>query len=161
AGDTVQIAAELRRAVGMLVRRQRDDGAIGLWNAGDWSSPFISAHAGAVLLEARAAGIAVQDTGLAGISGYLAAAPGPQEHLALAGALWESETRADLAERVAIAEYLSRFGRRNRPLENEVLRRAGQLAPEDRMQLAITLARGGDVRTARGLLEPIWRLVTV
>jgi len=161
AGDTVRLRAQIERAVDMLVRRQRDDGAIGLWGANDWSSAWMTANAGAVLIEAKAAGIPVRDTVLAGIAGYLTSSLERQENMALSVALRDSDVRANLSERVAVAEYLSRFGKRNRAVENDLFRRLGQLAPEDRMQFAITLTRGGDVRGARRILEPLWAVVTV
>lgn len=161
AGDTVRLRAELNRAVEMLVRRQRDDGAIGLWSRTDWSSAWLTAEAGAFLLEARAAGLAVQDTVVKGVAGYLTHALERQDNLALSVGVWESEVRANLAERVAVAEFLSRAGLRNRALENDLVRRLGQMAPDDRLGFAVTLVRGGDVKTARRILEPIWSQVKV
>jgi uncharacterized protein YfaS (alpha-2-macroglobulin family) len=58
-----------------------------------------------------------------------------------------------------VAEFLSRAGRRHRALENDLVRRLGQMAAEDRMSFAITLVRGNDLRTARRILEPIWAAV--
>ncbi len=37
----------------MLSRRQRADGGIGYWSASDWTSAWLTAYAGAVLLDAR------------------------------------------------------------------------------------------------------------
>lgn len=160
-GDTVSLRREIDRAVAVLVRRQRGDGGIGLWSATDWSSALMSAHAGAVLLEARAAGVPVADTVLAGIAGYLETSLERQENMALSVGLRDTDTRARLTERVAAAEYLSRLGRRNRPLENELIRRLGQIAPADRMEFAITLVRSNDRATARRILEPLWGLARV
>ncbi len=161
AGDTVKLRTDITRAVGMLVRRQRDDGAIGLWSRTDWSSAWLTAEAGSFLLEARAAGLAVEDTIVKAMAGYLTKSLERQESLALSVGVWESEVRANLAERVAVAEFLSRSGRRNRAVENDLVRRLGQMAPDDRLAFAVTLVRGGDVRTARRILEPIWSQVTV
>ena len=161
AGDTVRLKAEIERTVSMLTRRQREDGAIGLWGARDWSSPSLTAHAGAVLLEAKAAGFAVRDTVIAAMAGYLTGALERQDNMALSVRLWDSDVRAGLAERVSVAEFLSRAGRRNRALENDLTRQLGQMAPDDRLQFAITLTRGGDARTARRILEPIWSTVKV
>ncbi len=79
ATDTVRLRAEIDRAVATLARRLRDDGGIGLWSRTDWTSPWLTAHAGLVLLDARGAGVAVPDTVLVGIAGYLdrVAGPGP------------------------------------------------------------------------------------
>ncbi|MFN0177971.1 MAG: MG2 domain-containing protein [Gemmatimonadales bacterium] len=161
AGDTVRLKAEIRQAVGIIERRQRDDGAIGLWSARDWSSPWLSAGAGALLLEARTAGIPVRDTVIAAIAGYLERSLTRQENMALSVAMFESERRASLGERLAVADFLSLAGRRNRSLENELLRQNAQLAPADRIQLGLVLARAGDLRTGRRLLEPFWRAARV
>ena len=161
AGDTVKLKGEIERAVGMLTRRVRDDGGIGLWGARDWSSPSLTAHAGAVLLEAKAAGFVVRDTVIAAIAGYLTAALERRENMALSVTLRDSDVRAGLAERVAVAEFLSRAGRRNRALENDLTRQLGQMAPDDRLQFAMTLVRGGDPRTARRILEPVWSTVKI
>ena len=47
---------DLERAVATLSRRQRSDGGIGLWSADDWTTPWLTAYAGSVLLDAKAAG---------------------------------------------------------------------------------------------------------
>ena len=52
-------------ALPILTRRQRADGGIGLWSATDWTTPWLSAYAGSVLLDAKAAGLAVDDSVLA------------------------------------------------------------------------------------------------
>ena len=44
---------EIERAVQVLVSRQRADGGIGYWSPTDWSSAWLSAYAGLVLLDAR------------------------------------------------------------------------------------------------------------
>jgi uncharacterized protein YfaS (alpha-2-macroglobulin family) len=161
AGDTVRSRREIARAVEMIVRRQRDDGAIGYWAADDWSSPWLSAYAGSVLLEARGIGIPVADTVIAGIAGYLTAALQKPPELTLSVALRESEVRAKLAERTAALEFLGAAGRRNRAAENELLRQAAQMAPDDRLTLAIVLARYKEAAAARRLVEPFWRATRV
>ena len=60
-----------------------------------------------------------------------------------------------LSDRVMAVDYLSRAGLRDQAAENELLRLAAQLAWEDRVRLALVLARGGD-GAARWLLEPAW-----
>ena len=59
AGDTLLLRREIATGVATLLRRQRPNGGIGLWSAEDWTSPWLSAHAGSVLLEAREAGFAL------------------------------------------------------------------------------------------------------
>ena len=64
-------AHELARAVATLSRRQRRDGGIGLWGADDWTTPWLTRTPAAVLLDAKAAGLAVDDSVLARLGGYL------------------------------------------------------------------------------------------
>jgi alpha-2-macroglobulin len=163
AGDTARLAAEVERAVTTLSRRQRDDGGIGLWGRGDWTTPWLSGQAGLALLEARAAGVPVRDSVIAGIAGYLRASlEREQDAFLLATApLRDRDPRLGLAERLTVADFLRRAGQPDVALENELLRRAGQLAPADRLALAQVLARRGDARNARALVEPFWRLARV
>jgi uncharacterized protein YfaS (alpha-2-macroglobulin family) len=153
--------ADLERVVATLARRQRADGGIGLWSATDWTTPWLSSYAGAVLLEAKLAGLAVDDSVLARLGGYL------QRSLAERGPIlapvihWYERSDVRLSDRVMAVDYLSRAGRRDRAAENELLRVAPQLAWEDRVRLAHVLARGGDLAAARRLLEPAWAAVKV
>jgi uncharacterized protein YfaS (alpha-2-macroglobulin family) len=161
AGDTLALRREIASGIETLVRRQRPAGGIGLWSAEDWTSPWLTAHAGRVLLDAKEAGFAVGDSTLPRIGEYLRASLARPERLILTVALDQSEVRARLAERLAVAEYLSRAGGRDRALENDLLRQVALLAPEDRLTLATILARGGDLPSARAILEPVWRTVRV
>ncbi len=162
-GDTVRLAREVERAVTLLVRRQRDDGGIGLWSRSDWTSPWLTTQVGLALLDARDAGLAVRDTVVAGIAGYLRASLEREQdaYLLATAPLREAEPRLGLAERLAVARFLRRAGQPDRSLENELLRGAAQLAPADRLELAALLHQAGDTRAARGLIEPFWRLVRV
>ena len=62
---------EIETAVAILSRRQRSDGGIGFWSATDWTTPWLSAYAGLTLLDARAAGVEVDDSVLARLGEYL------------------------------------------------------------------------------------------
>ena len=73
----------------------------------------------------------------------------------------QSEVRVRLTERLAVADFLSRTRRRDRALENDLLRQVNLLAPESRLGLAFVIARGGDLPSARRILDPIWRTVRV
>jgi uncharacterized protein YfaS (alpha-2-macroglobulin family) len=163
-GDTAlarTARVELARAVATLSRRQRSDGGIGFWSATDWTTPWLTAYAGAVLLEARAAGLAVDDSVLARVGGYLKRSlAGGQPMIAPVARRYDS-SGVRLSERVMAVDYLSRAGLRDRAAENELLRLSAQLAWEDRARLALVLARGGDRAAARGLLEPAWGSVKV
>ncbi|HEX7023414.1 MAG TPA: alpha-2-macroglobulin family protein, partial [Gemmatimonadales bacterium] len=144
AGDTVALRREIAAAIEILVRRQRPNGGVGLWSAEDWTSPWLTTHAGSVLLEARELGLPVSPAVLNGIGDYLRESLKQDQPPALAVALGENQVRARLTERLAVAEYLSRAGRRDRALENDLVRAAGLLSPESRLVLATLLGRGGD-----------------
>jgi uncharacterized protein YfaS (alpha-2-macroglobulin family) len=152
---------DLERVVTTLVRRQRPDGGIGLWSAADWSTPWLSAYAGAVLLEAKAAGLIVDDSVLARLGGYLQRSVAERGPVLSPVAAWYDSTEARLSDRVMAVDYLSRAGLRDRAAENELLRLAPQLEWEDRVRLAHVLARGGDRSAALSLLRPAWAGVKV
>ncbi len=161
AGDTIALRREILTGVETLVRRQRPNGGIGLWSAEDWTSPWLSGEAGAALLDAKEAGFAVSDSTVARLPEYLRDAIRRDTPVWLTVAVYESEVRARLTERLAVAEFLSRAHRRDRALENDLLRNAALLAPDRRIELAMVLARGGEFAEARRLLEPIWQAVRV
>jgi uncharacterized protein YfaS (alpha-2-macroglobulin family) len=152
---------DLQEVVATLVRRQRPDGGIGLWSAADWTTPWLSSYAGAVLLDAKTAGFAVDDSVLARLGAYLQRTLSEQWPSLTPVAAWYDSTRARLSDRVMAVDYLSRAGLRDRAAENELLRLAPQLEWEDRVRLAHVLARGGDRNAAVGLLRPTWDSVRV
>jgi uncharacterized protein YfaS (alpha-2-macroglobulin family) len=161
AGDTVALRREIASGVEILVRRQRPNGGIGLWSAEDWTSPWLSGDIGKVLLDARAAGFAVSDSVIGRLAEYLQESLRRNVGIVFAVASSEGAVRARLTERLAVADFLSRAGRRDRALQNDLVRQAALLEPEDRITLAMVLARGADVAGARRLLEPVWRMVKV
>ncbi len=146
--------------VATLARRQREDGGIGLWSAESWTTPWLSAQAGEVLLEARAAGIAVADTVLAGLAAYLTQSVRQRAPVQAPVVAWYDPVQARLAEDVAAVDFLSQFGRADVAAENDLLRRAPQMAWEDRVRFAGVLARRG-AADARRLLAPLWAEVRV
>ena len=156
-----QARRDLERVIATLARRQRPDGGIGFWSAGDWTTPWLSAYAGAVLLEAKGAGFAVDDSVLARLGGYLQRSLVERGPITAPVAAWYDSSHVRLSDRVMAVDYLSRAGLRDRPAENELLRLQAQLAWEDRVRLALVLSRGGDRSAALRLLEPAWRAVKV
>ncbi len=152
---------QIADAVGALSRRQRPDGGIGLWDAHDWTTPWLSAYAGEALIAARAAGMAVSDTVLSRLGDYLSKSLHNELPIQAPVAYWYTEFRVRLADRVAAVDFLSRLGRSDLAGENDLLQLAPQLAWEDRVRLAEVVARRGAVRAARQLLEPIWASVQV
>jgi uncharacterized protein YfaS (alpha-2-macroglobulin family) len=160
-GTVRRARGDLERTVATLSRRQRADGGIGLWSAGDWTTPWLSSYAGAVLLEARDAGIAVDDSVIARLGAYLKRSLAESGPVLAPVADWYRRPDVPLSDRVMAVDYLARAGLRDRPSENELIRSAAQLAWEDRVRLAHVLARGGDAAAARRLLEPAWASVKV
>ncbi|HEU4648034.1 MAG TPA: Ig-like domain-containing protein [Gemmatimonadales bacterium] len=156
-----RVKRDLLEVIATLERRQRADGGIGMWSATDWTTPWVSSYAGQVLLDAKALGLPVSDSVLARLGGYLQRSLAQPTLTAAPVSLWWDTTAARLSERVMAVDYLSRAGLRDRAAENELLRAAPQLYWEDRARLAGVLARGGDVGSARRLLEPAWASVTV
>ncbi|HMA43603.1 MAG TPA: MG2 domain-containing protein [Gemmatimonadales bacterium] len=154
-------AAEIAEAVAMISGRQRDDGAIGYWSRGDWSSPWLSAYAGRALLAARAAGVAVNDSVVQRLAGYLSTWLHNPAKLMIPVFHWYDDQKVFLSERVAAADFLSRVGLPDLAVENDLLQRARQLSWEDRMLLAEMLARRRDLTGARSLLAPAWAQVVV
>ena len=152
---------QIADAVGVLSRRQRPDGGIGLWDANDWTTPWLSAYAGEALIAARAAGLAVSDTVLSRLGTYLSKSLHNELPIQAPVASWYSEFRIRLADRVAAVDFLSRLGRPDLAGENDLLQLASQLAWEDRVRLAEVVARRGAVRAARQLLDPIWASVKI
>jgi uncharacterized protein YfaS (alpha-2-macroglobulin family) len=151
----------IETVVRTLARRQRTDGGIGLWSALDWTSPWLTAYAGRVMLEARGAGVPVSDTVLARMAGYLQNALREPEVLRTVLGPAQLRTEAVLAERLAAADFLSRLERPEVPAENQLLGQAARLSWEDRLSLAEMLARRGAMEPARRLLAAAWEGVQV
>ena len=151
----------LDRAVEILVERQRGDGGIGYWGAEQWTTPWLSSYAGLFLLDARAAGITVSDSAIARLTEYVrraiqapAAENGP-------ASFWYASRATMLAERVAVADFLGRVGKRDVALENQLVTLAPQMRWEDRSRLAEVLARRGATRPAATLLASQWAAVQI
>jgi uncharacterized protein YfaS (alpha-2-macroglobulin family) len=153
--------AGIAEAVRSLTRRQRADGGIGLWAADDWTTPWLSAHAGLALLAARDAGAAVDDSVLARLATYLFESV--HRRRAFEGPLysWFSSVAIRYGEDVAAVDYLSRLGRPDVASENDLVRVLPQLAWEDRVRLAEVVARRGARDVARRILAPVWAAVRV
>jgi hypothetical protein len=152
---------EIATAVAILTSRQRPDGGIGYWGSSDWTTPWLSSYAGLTLLDARAAGVAVDDSVLARLGGYLRGSLTAPQPIRAPVAEWYQHGQMVLSDQVAAADYLSRLGKPEIAAENELLRNAAQLAWEDRARLAEVLARRKAYKAARSLLSPAWKAVTI
>ena len=157
AEERTQAREELARGVRILVGRQRADGGIGYWGAGDWTTPWLTAHAGGIIADARALGVPVDSAPVARLVEYLRTALREGQ---VTGRTpldqWYDRRATRLADQVAAAEVLSRLGAPDRPAENELLRNAPQMLREDRIRLAELLGARGATDDARRLLAPVW-----
>ena len=151
---------DIEAALRAILRRQNPNGSIGYWSSNDWSSPWLTSYATRVLLEARAAGFAVDNAALGRIAEYLARSlntPEPPRFVAR----WQDSLAIRLSERAAAVDVLSRLGRPDVPTENTLVTQAAQMLWEDRVLLAEVLARRNAMAPARQLLSAAWRSVTV
>ena len=153
---------EIARAAAVLASRQRSDGAIGYWGSNDWTTPWLSAYAGTILLDARAAGVKVDTLVISKLADYL----GQSLHGTVAArftpvASWYTGRATELSDHVAAVDFLSRANRADVAAENELLRSAAELSIEDRARLAEVLSRRGQMAPARALMEATWPLVRV
>ena len=146
---------DIERAVAILSRRQRSDGGIGYWSAEDWTSPWLTAEAGLVLLQAKEAGIAVSDSVFARVESFLVTSLQEGRRPFSPVAWWYDNRSVWLSERVAAVDLLSQLGHADAASENDLLRQAPQLSWEDRLRLAEVLARRSDTRAARALLAAV------
>ena len=160
--DTADVRRQLRLAVDILSGRQRADGGIGLWDANDWTSPYLSAYAGELLVGARVVGLAVDDSVLARLGRYmLGVASTGKAPLSPVTEIYRV-AGATLSERVSAVVFLRRVGRPDLAAEDDLVRQAAQLWPEDRARLAAVIAARPDgAAIARALLEPEWAMARI
>jgi len=153
--------AGIEKVISTLSGRQREDGGIGLWNADDWTTPWLTAYAGRVLVDAREAGFTVSDSVLSGIAGYLTHALHDPDAVRMALGVQTARVEEVLTERMAAVDLLSRMGRADVPAENMLLSQAARMSWEDRVLLAEILARRGAREPALRLLDAAWAGVKV
>lgn len=160
--DDIDPRRDIERAVAMLSGRQRTDGGIGYWSPTDWTSAWLTAYAGLVMLDARAAGVKVDTLVLSKMSDYLIQAlHGQTPSTFTPVGSWYARRDVQLRDRVAAVDFLSRFGRPDIAAENELVFAAAQLSIEDRARLAEVIARRGQTAPARRLMESVWSMVRV
>jgi uncharacterized protein YfaS (alpha-2-macroglobulin family) len=102
---------EIETAVAILSRRQRSDGGIGFWSATDWTTPWLSAYAGLTLLDAKAAGVEVDDSLLVRLGEYLRNSLKNPQPIRAPVVGWYQEVQARLSDQVAAVDFLSRLGK--------------------------------------------------
>jgi uncharacterized protein YfaS (alpha-2-macroglobulin family) len=153
---------DIARAVDMITRRQRADGGIGYWSPNDWTSAWLSAYAGIVLVDAREAGFPVDTMVLSRLATYVSAElRGESKPVFSPVASYHERREIRLRERVAAVDFLSRLRRPEVASENELLRSASLLTLEDRARLAEVLARRAQMADARRLMASTWSQVRV
>jgi hypothetical protein len=147
---------QLERAVSILVSRQRGDGAIGYWRATDWSSPWLTAYALSMLLDARDAGISVPAATLTRAADYLAHGHGERTT-----ERWSSMPGASPHDMLAALRALRRVGLSDTLLERSLQTRVDRLDLVDRLDYAMLRAERGDSSTARTIVRDAWRATRV
>lgn len=153
---------KLQELVGEISRRQRYDGAFMYWPPLDWSSPWLTAHAGMFLLDARATGAVVDPGVIARAGDYLRHAADAPIATGGMNRYEQRERRLALGERVAAVEYLRRAGTPDTVAENRLLTLTPGMTWEDRLRLAETIAPRADTHAAAlALVGAAWREVTV
>jgi len=153
--------ARIQSALRILQGRQRSDGALGYWGGSDWSTPWLSAYAGRVLLEAHEGGFDVDSTVVARLSDYVTRTLEDPDMWALP-AMGHTVTPAQLlGERLMAADFLSRAGVPNAAVENDLLQSVSLMRFEDRALLAEVLARSGRAADGGRILDALWGEVRV
>ena len=141
----------------MLVSRQRQDGAIGYWGQEDWSSPWLTAYALSMMLDARDAGIDVPASTIARATAYLS--KGNAERTATRWSTQRRRVAARPARRAARAA--PRRHLRRHVIERRVKAIASRLGFVDRLDYASVLAEQGDSTAARAIVRDAWRATHV
>jgi uncharacterized protein YfaS (alpha-2-macroglobulin family) len=148
--------AQLERGVAILVSRQRTDGAIGYWSVDDWSSPWLTAYAMSMLLDARDAGVAVPAGTLARAAKYLA-----EGNAERTSDRWVTASNVSVHDLLAAARTLRRIGLTDTQVDRALQDRVSRLGFVDRLDYALLLADRGDSATARTMVRDAWSIARV
>ncbi|MBW8771542.1 MAG: hypothetical protein JF589_17450, partial [Gemmatimonadetes bacterium] len=147
---------QLERGVAVIVSRQREDGSIGYWSPTDWSTPWLTAYALTMLLDARDAGIHVPETTIARATAYLSKGSDAQ-----GSTPWSSRADVSPHDLLAALHALRRAGVTDTVLERRVKAIAPRLPFVDRLDYAMLLAERGDSAAARGIVRAAWKATHV
>jgi uncharacterized protein YfaS (alpha-2-macroglobulin family) len=154
--------AKLQELVDEISRRQGADGAIKYWPNWEWASPWLTAHAGLFLLDARDVGVIVDPGVITRASDFLRRASRASVDTGGMNRYEQRERRLALGDRVAAVEYLRRAGAADTATERSLLRAAPAMTWEDRLRLAELIAPRPDTRAeAEAIVDEAWRAVTV
>ena len=146
---------QLESIVSRIVARQLPEGGFGYWDTDSWTSPWLTAYAAELLLDARAEGISVPESVGDQVVQYL-----DREMLDLSemqtwtDRIREARSSHDL---LASARVRRRLGRPDARLESFLTARRDRLGFVDRLDLARLRAMAGDSADARRLLDGAWK----
>jgi uncharacterized protein YfaS (alpha-2-macroglobulin family) len=152
--------AKLQELADEISRRQLPGGAIAYWPKHLWTSAWLTSYAGLFLLDARDAGVRVDDGVLSRIAEFLRhTADAPVD----TGGMNRFEQRARrlaFGARVAAVDYLRRAGQPDADAERALLRVAAAMTWEDRLHLAEVVGTRADARAeALALVDAAWSTV--
>ena len=152
--------AKLQELADEVSKRQMPSGAIALWPGDPWQSPWLTAHAGLFLLDARDLGVRVDDNVLSRAARYLRASADTPVDTGGMNRYVQRYNRLALGWRVSAVDYLRRAGEADTSAERTLLRVAVGMTWEDRLHLAEVIAPRADMRAAAtSLLDAAWRTV--
>jgi uncharacterized protein YfaS (alpha-2-macroglobulin family) len=146
---------QLETAVSRVISRQTDEGGFGYWDREDWTSPWLTAYALEMLLDARDAGVAVPRSPIERAREYLRRnVTGDAMLAAWNAAGWRGRFAHEL---LAGARALRRAGVPDAVLEQRLSGARARMQYADRLELALLRASAGDSADARTLVDEAWR----
>jgi len=159
------LRARLQYIADEIARRQSRFGSIGYWSGSTWTSGWLSAYAGELLIDARDARITVDSAVIAGIVRYLTPEPDTaskvREEAYGTRAERQREGQWRRSQELAALHFLRRAGAPDVAQEDRLLADAPGMVWEDRVWLADLLARRSDQSAARAQLARVWRDVEI
>ena len=165
APDARTLRRRLQFVVDELARRQSYFGGIGYWVSNTWTSRWLSAYAGTLIVDARDAGARVDSAVIAKLVGFVQFEPDTTS--VIPGV--EYGTRRErqrivawnIAQDLAVLHFLRRAGAADLEREAGMRNVTSQMVWEDRVWLAELLAGWPDQTAARAELARVWRDVEV
>jgi uncharacterized protein YfaS (alpha-2-macroglobulin family) len=145
---------QLESIVTRLVARQRDDGGFGYWSREGWTSPWLTAYALSILLDAREAGVQVPAMVVERAKQHLVESARPDGALVL---IRSNQVRlAHAHDALPVARLLRRLGSPSQWLERMIDGARGRMSYSDRLELALLRTDAGDTADARALVHTAW-----
>ena len=152
----------LQQLVDEISSRQRSDGGISYWRDYAWTTPWLTAHAGLFLLDARDAGASVDTVVIRRLAQFVTrVAAGPLPAVG-DNRLEQRSNRLDLGYRVAAVDVLRRIGAPSVAAEDGLLAINARMTWEDRLRLAEVVSKRADRQAAaRAIVDDSWRTIVV